>query len=229
MSIFRRHTMKGIGKINTSQLPDWFNEHVVCWYSPVLQGCTNESLTADPTLYDLSGKGCDAEIVGFKGAVSDSARTFGVQDDGSLWFISTSYAQCKKTFALTDFTIICDRDTIHSTNAHCVVAGKCDSNTNGAFRFEYYKGGIVTSYKSDTKVTHPYTRTISIMTPTEYNGVSITRGTSEDNTAYILTINAVRPGGGLTVANIRLWSFILFDITLTPEQIEWVKTNIITD
>lgn len=219
MSIFRRHTMKGNGKINTSQLPDWFNEHVVCWYSPVLQGCTNDSLTADPTLYDLSGKGCDMTL--------NQPTEINVSS-GALLFDATSMYGSAITPNLTDFTILWHVTEFKRKGNYSSLATKINvfgiGNTVyvGDVRYGNTSFGTTTSLISAPP-------TIGYMTPTDYCGIlELTRGEAVDLGGELWLFKGL-PTNRNIIGYGRLHDFILFDITLTPEQIEWVKTNIITD
>ena len=64
---------------------------------------------------------------------------------------------------------------------------------------------------------------ISYMTKNSYNGATIISGQYQDNNH--LTLFSVREYSGCAQA--ALYSFILFNRTLTYEEIEWVKQNLI--
>ena len=98
----------------------------------------------------------------------------------------------------------------------------------GAFVFEsrYVEyNNAITYVKSFGELTHIFNAPseISYMTPNSYNGTSISRGSETDGDA--LTLLRLRLQDIYMVA--ALYSFIHFDRTLTPEEIEWVKTNLI--
>lgn len=221
----RRHLMKTSGK----KLPAWFTEHIICWYSPVRQGCTNESLMSDPTLVDLSGKGNDAEIKNFLTSTDAQGNYFGACSDGSIQFASSSWAECKTSFALTDFTIIMDRDlSMSSINTPSrISAGKSKNPSSYEFIFEQIgNGSAVYSFGSGTNVAIKRARNISVMTPTTYNGTAIHRGNNIGAEDSIVTINNIRPEDTNNKAQIRLYSFFIFDASLTNEQVQWVKDNL---
>lgn len=212
------------------QLPAWFREHIVCWYSPRRQGCTDSSLTADPTLIDLSGKGNDAEICNYNAGTDTYGNKFGCLPDGGLRFSSSGYAQCKTRFALSDFTIIMDRDMSNPTypSPNPCVAGKTrHAQGTGAFVFEATKENMVASFAAPTyHLPISSSRATVFMTPTNYNGSTIKRGTYADTSSDILVIGMVRPSSD-TWAQVRLYSFLLFDKTLSQDQIDYVKNNLI--
>lgn len=211
-------------------LPAWFREHIVCWYSPKRQGCTDASLTADPTLIDLSGKGNDAEIHNLKTVTTEGLK-YGCNTDGSILFAASTYAQCKTRFILTDFTIIADRDLSQITLAdnYRTVAGKSHAPQKGAFVFEGYTSNGIASFGHTNQYQVPRSRGVSVMTPLYYNGKPIVRGAEGDTESDVLVINAARAStanrenGG----QVRLYSFLLFDKTLSQDQIDYVKNNLI--
>ncbi len=74
----------------------------VLWYDMARQGCTNESMAADPTLRDLSGNGHDAECFNFAWA--------GMSGIGGY------------DFALTEFIRMSPEDLLSGTRYECRVA-----------------------------------------------------------------------------------------------------------
>lgn len=217
----RRHMMKASGE----KLPAWFKEHIVCWYSPVRQGCTNEDMAANPVLKDLSGKGYDATCYNF-GWTTRS----GIDANGCLQFDGEKdYAVCDKDFVLTDFTIIMQRAFENiDVNWPCTVAKYLPSQRSMAFEVKAPDKGAVFLY-SFGKSSYPKANTkfdISTMTPTNYCGQSIERGSVVDSTATKLCI-ATSYVSSNAYMWVRLGAFLLFDVTLTDEQIQWVKTNLI--
>lgn len=76
-------------------------EHLVCMYSPKLQGLTKESVLADATLADLSGNGYDMTLYGF----TEDEQI--IDNDGGLVFDGVDdYAVCNMVEDLTNFTAI---------------------------------------------------------------------------------------------------------------------------
>lgn len=129
---------------------------------------------------------------------------------------------------LTDFTIIAKRKRLDADLAkRGTLASKLPRNINdGAFAFEYIQantnerqaisfGGFNIIQMVDTD--------ISYMTKNSYNGTPIKSGQKQD-TNY-LTLFSTRESSGCAQA--ALYSFILFDRTLTTKEIDWVKHNLI--
>lgn len=223
----RRHLMKASGE----KLPAWFKEHIVCWYSPKRQRATNESLMADPTLVDLSGKGNDATIYKVRNA---STKPFNevcyCQADGSLQFTVQSFAICNTRFKLADSTVIADRDLSQpiNINSYPCVAAKSAQIGKGAFVMEEYGSNEIASFGCSQYTAIERSRNVSVLSTGSYNGKLITAGNTEnDSVSDVLYINAIRMGRADTIGVLRLYSFLLFDVTLTDEQIQWVKDNLI--
>lgn len=89
---------------NRGGIESFIRKHLICHYSPIKQGATNEGLAADPRLVDLSGNGYDLSLKGFK-----YTATSGIAEDGSLLFSGVA-EEGAETFenvpALNDFTAI---------------------------------------------------------------------------------------------------------------------------
>lgn len=60
-----KEVYKGSTKIYPSVDTQKIMDSLVCWYDPGKQQCTNESMTANPVLADLSGNGHDIECFNF--------------------------------------------------------------------------------------------------------------------------------------------------------------------
>ena len=130
---------------------------------------------------------------------------------------------------LTDYTVIAKRKRLDAdlTNRGALASKlKNDSHTNGAFVFEYIQPdtGVKQIVSFGTYNTIQMVDTdISYMTKNSYNGATIISGQYQDNNH--LTLFSVREYSGCAQA--ALYSFILFNRTLTYEEIEWVKQNLI--
>lgn len=212
----RRHLMKAGG----NALPDWFRQHIVCWYDPRRQGCTNESMAADPTLKDLSGKGRDATCTNFGWTASS-----GVGNDGALVFSNGSEA-CNispENIVFTDFTVIIDRketdnpgtykytfikQTSISSSGRATIGIPAFMSSYDFYSFSY--GQIHTNYAVPTDG-------VEYMTSTKYMEHPLTKGPWSD------TPNGIMRLGSRTM---QLRRFFLFDAVLTDEQIEYVINNL---
>lgn len=209
-------------------------EALVLWYDLKKQGATNESMAENPVLRDLSGNGHDALCRNFAwtegSGISTEAYPGALVTDGVDDLI---YAE--ELELLTDFTVVAKREFIrfsrYSGLAYKWVAGM----GNGAFIFEmnYNKDKAVQPDEcwvfSDAgggggnSIT-PAEGRVSWMTPASYNGQPLTRGEKTDGRRLDLFCNK---GTINQTCSAALWSFILFRRTLTAEEIEWVKNNLI--
>lgn len=130
---------------------------------------------------------------------------------------------------LTDYTVITKRKRLDiDLNKRGAIASKLknDNSVDGAFLFEFIisNTGIhqVASFGTFINIKMVDTDT-SYMTKNSYNGTPIKSGQHPDNNH--LTLFSIRESSGCTQA--ALYSFILFDRTLTNEEINWVKENLI--
>lgn len=220
----RRHVMMGVDE---SSLPDWFKEHIVCWYDPKRQGATNESLAENPVLVDLSGKGRDMTLVGFQGQF--------LATDGSLYFNGRRLAVCNEGFVLTDFTCIIDR-SLYKQPTTTSVFSKWNRQEQTlpiigiAHEGNYPTVEVYNFGHRANNLSINTSRTTDMLTPSSYNGTPIARGSDVDLESAKLVIGGSRidvPDYYKEIMN--LYSFLLFSKTLTAEQIQWVKDNLITE
>jgi hypothetical protein len=141
------------------------------------------------------------------------------------------YAYVEGLPILTDFTLITKRKRLDAgLSKRGAIASKMagDSN-NGAFLFELIQAntGInqVVSFGHFLSLKMVDTD-ISYMTKNSYNGVTIIAGNLPD-TEYLNLFKVRNQVGGCAQA--ALYSFVLFNRTLTDEEIEWVKKNLLDE
>ena len=124
-----------------------------------------------------------------------------------------------------DFTIIAKRHRI--SNAGCLLSKRTDDSYGGAFLFEGQiqneENGFVDSFGTRTQVNWAEDD-IVYMTPTSYNGTPITKGADSDHNR--LNLFMVWNNYFLSAA---LYKLLIFDRTLSDEEIQWVKHNLIED
>ena len=127
---------------------------------------------------------------------------------------------------LTDYTVIAKRKWLSTEipNNHINLA--CKGITQGAFIFERLEKS------SNVDITYSFghingidtqANDITYQTSTSYNGINIKKGENIDVDDLILCSRYTTSG----FAQIALYSFLLFDRTLTTAEIEWVKKNMI--
>lgn len=132
------------------------------------------------------------------------------------------YGRCIKGFALPDdYTVVAIRKYIGNVNNSCLVAKR-----TGAFVLEYYGTAYQTySYGNAKAITPP--ALFSYQTKTSYNGVALTPGTSQDADTNALTLFQSYNGGGC--AQVALYDLRIYDHTLTAEELQTVKDEMMTD
>lgn len=133
---------------------------------------------------------------------------------------------------LDDFTFITKR-TINAqkNNSAGAVKGESDSgNINNAFGLDVINAGggyYYTSFGSsnlDPGDGVLKSAEIVVGTPSIINGLAVKRGTIADNYPYLWLMGHLPSA---RFAEEQLYTFLLFDRTLTDEEIEWVKNNLI--
>lgn len=231
MSEFRRNLLK-MGGVRMN-LPQWFKDHIVCWYSPKRQGATNESLSADPRLIDLSDKGMDLELVNF--TFNGGMPFDGVLPDGSLSFTASDYGRTKVFGGLTSFTYIAKRQfATRELNIEQCLTAKSPQRENG-FVGETYKKGSTNyvyvgkkGYEQRLLPNFNPDLSVSYMTPHMLNGIDISDkvGTFVDTDSRLL-VGYIRENFDDRFFCGQLYDFFFFDTELTEEQINWVKNNLI--
>lgn len=132
---------------------------------------------------------------------------------------------------LTDYTVIAKRKILSKhDNMYRGFAAKGKTSYKGAFiferlmesnatRVELYSFGTRTSSNIDTM----YNNDISYMTANSYNGILINKGDGVDQDMLTIFGRMLN----IQLISAALYSFILFNRTLTDEEIEWVKHNLI--
>lgn len=201
---------------------------MVLWYDPERQGATNENMTENPVLTDLSGNGHDATCYNFEwtenSGISSTSYPNAIVSDGV-----DDYAKVEGLPILTDYTVIAKRKRLDAdlTNRGALASKMADDSNNGAFVFELIQAdtGIkqVVSFGRFNTIQMVDTD-ISYMIKNSYNGTTINADNLPD-TEYLNLFKVRNSTGGCAQA--ALYSFILFNRTLTEEEIEWVKTNLI--
>lgn len=129
---------------------------------------------------------------------------------------------------LTDYTVIAKRSYQGFDNSvvNAALATKRDSTSaeNGAFQFERNLMKAF-SFGSTNSVDVNLDTAIAVQTTDSYDGYKINRGDLID-TNYLSFFN-IRTNTFYQNLKAALYSFLLFDSTLTTAEIEWVKKNMI--
>lgn len=207
-----------------SDVPCWFKNSIICWYSPKRQGATNESLAADPRLIDISGKGHDMTLYGFDGVKNAVVRdTWGE----SVFFDGSRYGHTVLP-ALSDFTVIWKAFFTRGNDYGGLAVKK---NAFDIYRTIYQDGGKYCTEVFGGRVigTNPNSKTeVRYLIPGNFNGEKdIIPGTIIDTEGDLYLFKG-RHAWTDTLQNGygRLYNFILFNRTLRVDEINWVKEYI---
>lgn len=208
-------------------------ESMVCWYDPHRQGCTNVNMAANPVLIDFSGNKRDMTCHNF-----DWTTTSGIAEDGSLRFDGVDDYCSASNPILTDFTAICRRkhEDLDGNPVFRTLAGKLSesnsaSSRDGSFILDFfdvsnkilYAGSFGTIVNTGVSVDSLF-HTV-YLTKTNYNGI---KKISSEKKPDIETLYL----GKFNTTDVRKFKgcmdcFMLFNRTLTDEEITWVKANLI--
>ena len=217
---------------------------MILWYDLKRQGATNENLAADPTLRDLSGNGHDATCYNFAwteesgisttnyphALVSDGVDDYAVARQLPIPTKETGYTIILKREILTfdvegtNWVVASNRNTGNETGAFCFEKYTGKSNEPGYNRLKTLSFGTHTEVSKENPVEQ-----ITWQTSASYNGKPLTIGTSTGSPILILCGNSQDANGNNSFenSNIALYSALLFNRDLTPDEIAWVKTNLI--
>ena len=228
-----------------SFIPPAIKEAMILWYDISRQGCTNENMAANSMLRDLSGNGHDATCYNFawtaESGISTTNYPNALVSDGVDDYACT----INDIQVLDDYTVIVRRSMTNEKNtSDSYIAWKSSSvYTDAAFMIDnnlfhqgYFEGGVMrTNTVSFGQYNHiprshiPTTDTIIVSTPDYYMAGGekemMNRGVVSDNSRPV-TLFKSRISATAHHA-CALYSFLLFNRTLTAEEIEWVKKNMV--
>ena len=220
LNVTRLNSVGPAGMGKKGGIPSAIRRSMVLWYDIARQGCTNESMAENPILKDLSGNGHDATCYNF--AWTEESGISSVNYPNALVADGVDdYAYVEGMPILTDYTVIAKR-TIFEGSAGAIAAKNAEIGLgiNVEFIFEGGTKFISNTYSFGTANNVSITNEdISWQTKSSYNGTKIDYG--KINGGTILDIFGYR------YATAALYSLLLFDRTLSQEEIEWVKENLI--
>lgn len=129
---------------------------------------------------------------------------------------------------LTDYTVIAKREWIDLKGDFIALATKTANANDSVFMFEWTSDGLrktTTSFGGENTFSDWWNDIITYQTKNEYNGAALTiknEAIVDTDNMTLMALNRYGFGG-----SIALYSFLLFDRTLTTAEIEWVKQNMI--
>lgn len=123
------------------------------------------------------------------------------------------------------YTVIAKRKYLTGIRQSCLASKRNSDQPDGAFVFElqsvdWYR---VDSFGYQNNMVQLEESDISYQTSKSYNGKAINVGEASDNN--VLRLLNLR---GNYLANVAFYSFLLFDRDLSTDEIEWVKTNLMS-
>ena len=127
---------------------------------------------------------------------------------------------------LMDYTVIAKRKILADAVSALVSKASDNNSTDGAFIFDAKNGGgyIACNFGANNALDELYSGDISYQTKESYNGISIIKLNHVDTDKLSLFTFSAQKN---LVNQYALYSFLLFDRTLTTAEIEWVKKNMI--
>lgn len=133
---------------------------------------------------------------------------------------------------LTDFTVIAKRKWLNTNKGTFVIYGNplSGGTINSAFVFEMIdakKNKNIFSFNNKKTLSNFYEGDISYMTPTNYNGTNIAKGNTPNtkNTFVVGNYTDTKQYGFIGCHD----DILIFNRTLTQEEIDWVKNKIFQD
>ena len=199
---------------------------MILWYDLKKQGATNESMAENPVLRDLSGNGHDATCYNFawteESGISTTNYPYALVSDGV-----DDYCLVEGLPLLNKeqgYTVVAKRRYLTGIRESCLASKRNSPVTNGAFVFELQlvDSRRVDSFGDRNIIVQLEESDISYQTSKSYNGKAISVGDALDNN--VLRLLNLRDN---YLANVALYSFLLFNRDLSTDEIEWVKTNLI--
>lgn len=198
--------------------PAAIRKSAVLWYDIALQDATNETMAEHPYLEDLTGNGHDMELRNFAWTEESGIST--VNYPGALVSDGVDdYGVCQGVPVLNDFTIYIFREFING-GGPSLATKYLNTFTDGAFQFERAQIALY-SFGAYNAIKIPLGN-LTWSTPTSYNGIDIERGNGADSDRFSLfSLNG--SSGGVSAA---LYKLILFNRTLSEDELDWVRVNI---
>lgn len=211
--------IKPLSDYYMAQFPNHISDirtSLVCWYNTKVEGATNASLQTGG-LKDLSGNGYNLSMSGF-----EYTEESGIAADGGIVFSGAQQMDASGLPILTDFTVVAKRKWVAGSGAFASKVATYGSWNAGAFAIERNASGSRQESFSQSNTITRYSDDIIWMTPTSYCGTKMQRGTGADGP--VLRFGNTYDYGSSYWSG-SLYSFALFNRTLTDGEIEWVKNN----
>ena len=127
---------------------------------------------------------------------------------------------------LTDYTVVAKRKILADKVSALASKATDNNSTDGAFIFDAKNvaGYIACNFGANNALVELYPEDVSYQTKESYNGSPIIKLKHADTDKLSLFTFSAQNN---LVSQYALYSFLLFDRTLTTAEIEWVKKNMI--
>ena len=225
------------GRMVWAAMPEAIRQSMVLWYDLRRQGATNQSMAADPRLLDLSGNGHHATCQGFAwtetSGVNMTDYPHALVADGVDDFCITDDIPAFSREA--GFTIMAMRENIdpEDTNVSFGIAKYTSNWADAAFMFDdnpYREGGTrVTAFGSGENVSTIDWENCTFIAMTPYKvmagneSLAINPSTAADS---MRPVSLFRYKDGAACRKSALYSLLLFDRSLSDDEIAWVRANL---
>lgn len=146
--------------------------------------------------------------------------------EGALVFDGVDdYGICTGLPIMTDYTVICRREIINKETGSVASKRTSSSQWDGAFIFE--RNSQLISFGQNNYRTIQQNN-VSYMTATSYNGDTISRGSLQDTEYLILGADGFNTDLNRAhgFSNCTIYYFVLYNKSLTPEEIETEKERL---
>lgn len=196
-----------LAKSQDQIMEDNIRQAMVLWYDIAKQGATNESMAENPVLRDLSGNGHDATCYNFAWAEESGIST-------------TNYPHALVSDGVDDYAMVEGLPNIHSLFIKHSMLEQASTD------WRYLYNTEISGAEDRDRwycATNPGSGVLVSVPPISDDGYAQKVNDIVTNNRFFEIFN-YRGGGKGAFA---LYSLILFNRTLTPEEIEWVKTNLI--
>lgn len=229
------------GRMVWAAMPEAIRQSMVLWYDLRRQGATNQSMAADPRLLDLSGNGHHATCQGFAwteasgvnmtdyphALVSDGVDDYALTDDIPAFSRETG------------FTVMAMRENTdpEDTNPAYGIGKSTSSYSDAAFLFDnnpYREGGSrITVFGSGVPVNIDEWKTCKFiaLTPEKAlagdTSVAINAANAEDSIRPMCLF--ITNKNTQYYRKSALYSLLLFDRSLSDDEIAWVRANLMDD
>lgn len=219
--------------------PIWMQESLVAWYDVARQNVTNEEMKKNPILKDLSGNGYDLDCINFDwGEKKENSSQ--ILNDGLVSYAANNSCcysgDIKSLPILEDYTVFLKIDYIDKQQIenHPIVTKRKGNQQNGAFvignKYIYsFPDSNGDPINVSSELLNSMKEGIFLTKDRINNKIELKAGTGTDSDilligAQIQDLSQTDPSDRFrNFEGFVLYSLMLFNRTLTDEEIEFIK------